>query len=161
MPKWKQNQYLYGKAPSSELQDYALTTFSYEDVETEIIQKYRKNDTEIKIKKHDEETKKKLQGAIFEILDEKQNKIKELETDIEGEIKLKQILPGTYYIKEIKAPEGYEINDTLIKVEVKLNETKIIKIDNGRIEIETPNNEEEVEIPTKPKEIKKLPITGM
>ena len=30
----------YGKAPSENLQDYALTTFSYENVETELSQKY-------------------------------------------------------------------------------------------------------------------------
>lgn len=34
----------YGKAPSSELQDYALTAFSYEDIKTEITQEYEKRE---------------------------------------------------------------------------------------------------------------------
>lgn len=51
----------YGKAPSGDLQDYALTAFSYEDFETEIIQKYEKIDKEPEepeIPKKEEEPKK-------------------------------------------------------------------------------------------------------
>lgn len=37
----------YGMAPSSDLQNYALTAFSYEDVNTELVQKYEKVEPEI------------------------------------------------------------------------------------------------------------------
>ena len=50
----------FGKAPSADLQDYALTAFSYEDVETELIQNYEKNKTKIIIEKQDGETQEKL-----------------------------------------------------------------------------------------------------
>ena len=37
----------FGKAPNGDLQDYALTAFSYEDVDTELLQEYEENGTEI------------------------------------------------------------------------------------------------------------------
>ena len=96
----------------------ALTTFSYEDVNTEIIQEYEKNGTEIIIQKEDEETEEPLKGAKFEILDENQKNIKVIETDEKGQIHLEQVIPGTYYIREIKAPEGYQVNDEVQKIDI-------------------------------------------
>ena len=60
----------YGRAPSADLQDYALTAYSYEDVDTELIQDYEKNNTKIIIEKQDSETQETLKGAKFEILNE-------------------------------------------------------------------------------------------
>ena len=64
-------------------------------------------------------------------------------------------MPGTYYIKETKAPEGYETYDKLIEVEVSLNETKTVIVDNKKVEI--PEEPQEPEVP----EVKILPVTGM
>lgn len=149
----------YGKAPSSELQDYALTAFRYEDIDTEIMQEYNKNDTKIIVEKEDEETHEKIKGAVFEILNENQELITIEATNENGIIELKSILPGTYYIKEIEAPEGYEINQQVVKIEIKLNEQKEVLIGNKKVEIV--EVKEEPEIIEVVEEIHKLPVTGM
>lgn len=160
----------FGKAPSGDLQDYALTAFSYEDIDTEILDNYEKNETKIIIEKLDYETEKLLTGAKFEILTKDKEIVKVVETDKNGKITLNQIIPGTYYLREIKAPEGYEKYSELQQIEIKMNEIKILKIKNRKIIIEEieekpPIEEPPVEIPPAEEppieEIPKLPITGM
>ena len=160
-----------GKAPSEDLQDYALTAFSYEDVEGELIQKYGKNETQIIIEKQDSETEEKLKGAKFEILNGDKKVIRVVETNKDGQIILNQIMPGTYYIREIKAPEGYEADGELQKIEINMNEVRTLRIENRKIIIEEPPKEqppeekpkvEEPKIEEPPiEEVVKLPVTGM
>lgn len=144
----------YGKAPNENVQNYALTAFSYENVDKEIIQTYEKNKTKIIIEKEDEKNNK-LEGAIFEILDENKNVVEITETNKQGIIELNQILPGKYYIREKEAPQGFQKNSEIIEVEIKLNEQKNIKVKNSKIQIIEKPKIEPVE------EVKKLPITGM
>ena len=157
----------FGKAPSGELQDYALTAFSYENVDTELIQKYEKNDTEIIVEKQDIETKEVLKKAKFEILDNNQKIIRVAETNEKGQIILDKLVPGIYYIREVKAPDGYILDKELHKINISLNEKIMLKVYNNRVEIV--DNNEEQEQPKEPKieeiipvlEIPKLPVTGM
>ena len=162
----------FGKAPSGELQDYALTAFSYENVDTELIQKYEKNDTEIIVEKKDIETKETLKNAKFEILDNNQKIIRVAETDENGQIILENLMPGTYYIREVKAPDGYALDMELYKIDISLNEKKTLKVYNNKIVIiDTEDKYEQPEEPQKEKtkneeivpvvEIPKLPVTGM
>ena len=98
---------LYGKAGSSDLQDYALTASTYEDGTGEIQDNYDKNKTRLIIVKQDEKTKEKLQGVEFQILDENKNVIyTNLQTDADGKIKVENLIPGKYYIKETKTISG-------------------------------------------------------
>ena len=160
-----------GKAPSGELQDCALTGLSYEDIDTEILEKYEKNETKIIIEKQDSETEQLLEGAKFEILNEEKKVIRVIETDSKGKIILDQIIPGIYYIQENKAPDGYELDSKLQKIEIKMNETKTIKVANRKIIIEESSIKEEIpqELPVEPHieevtpviEQPKLPVTGM
>lgn len=158
----------YGKAPNEQVQNYALTSYSIEDISSQLSQEYNQNETKIKIEKIYEETEEKLQGATIEILDSNKEILKKLVTNEEGIIELEQILPGKYYIREIEAPEGYELNNKLIEIEIELNEQKYIQIKNKKIVIEEPEpviEEPKIEEP-KPveepiKEIPKLPVTGM
>ena len=90
--------------------------------------------------------------------------IKTAETDENGEIEIKQVLPGKYFIKEIKAPEGYELNEEIAEISLKLNEKKTITIQNNKIIVEIPEKtiEEKPQTLEQPiKEVKKLPVTGM
>ena len=158
----------FGKAPSADLQDYALTAFSYEDIDTETLDKYERNETKVVIEKQDSETEQLLAGAKFEVLNENKKVIRVVETDSKGKIILNQIIPGIYYIREIKAPEGYEVDSKLQKIEIKMNETKNIKIQNKKIIIEEPPIEENMPVEEKlpieePSmvEVPKLPVTGM
>ena len=157
----------FGKAPNGDLQDYALTAFSYEDVDTELLQEYEENGTEIIIQKRDKETEEALKKAKFEILDKNQKVIRVAETNEKGQIILDKLMPGTYYIREVKAPDGYALDMELQQIDIKLNEKIMLKIDNSKIAII--NNPEQPEKPEKPQvveelpvvEVPKLPVTGM
>ncbi|MBQ2836215.1 MAG: Cys-Gln thioester bond-forming surface protein [Clostridia bacterium] len=158
----------FGKAPSADLQDYALTAFSFEDIDTEITQDYEENKTKIIIEKQDTETQETLKGAKFEILDEQKEIFAVEETDEGGQIILEHIMPGIYYIREIQSPEGYEIDSEVIQIDIKMNEEKIVQIKNNKIQIpEEPPVEQPIEETTpvieEPPiiEIPKLPVTGM
>ena len=164
----------YGKAPSTDLQDYALTAYSFEDVSTEISLNYPKNETKIIIEKQDSETKQPLSGAKFEILNENKKVIRVEETNIDGQIIMEQLMPGIYYFREVQAPDGYETNSEEKQIEIKLNEVKAIEIENNKIVIEEPPVQEEEPIVEEPPvleekpveeiteiEVPKLPITGM
>ena len=156
----------FGKAPNAELQDYALTAFSYENVYSELVQNYEKNDTKIIVEKKDQETKEVLKGAKFEILDKEQKVIKVIETDELGQIIIDNIMPGTYYIREVKAPSGYELDLELKQVDIEFCEKVLLEVLNGKI-ITSIKTEKTVEIVEKPVvavqtiEIPKLPVTGM
>lgn len=161
---------LFGKAPSEDVQNYALTAYSFKDVDSELVQEYEKNETKIIIEKTDAETKEKLKGAKFEILDENQKIIRVVETDEEGRIVMNQLMPGTYYIREVKSPNGYAIDSETKKIEIKMNEEVLIEAKNEKITVTIKTEpvpekpEKVVEVPVVEKvivEIPKLPVTGM
>ena len=182
--KVKTKPVLYGKAPNSSLQDHAITTFSYEEGIGSVEEKYLNNDTKIIIIKKDQENGLKLEGVEFQLLD-KDNKViySDLKTDKDGKIEIKNILPGKYYIKEINALEGYEKNDKLVEVDIKLNqeykvtinnlkkeEPKVEKEDDAEKEVNNIPEKIESNVIEKPEkiiennkvlQIKRLPKTGM
>lgn len=129
---------LYGKAPNSTLQDYALAGVSYEITTKNSKIDYPKNPTTVTIEKISYETNEKLDGAIFNIYDEDKNLIYEnMEVDENGLFTIDSIIPGKYYIDEIKSPEGYLKNDNLIEFEINYGEEKLISITNNKINITT------------------------
>ena len=150
---------LYGRAPNSNLQDYALTADTYEDGTGDIKDNYSRNETKIIIEKQDKETKQKLQGVEFQLLDENKNVLyTNLQTGSDGRIKIENIIPGTYYIKEARTVSGYEIYEDLIEVNVNLNEEITVVVNNQKEE------KPEIEKTVDKKEIsyqKILPVTGM
>lgn len=154
---------LYGIAPNSSYQDYALTAMTYEDGIGEKSDEYPENETKILIIKQDKETKQKLEGVEFQLLDENKNVVyADLKTDKEGKIEINHLIPGTYYLKETRTKEGYEMYNELIELKVALQEQYTIHVDNNQQE----KPEVEVEKKVKNKEvssstIKKLPVTGM
>ena len=88
-----------------------------------------------------------LKDAVYELRDEKGKLLYELTTNANGtlnkHIKLKE---GKYTIKEIKAPENYILDDTIYSFEILENEQKVnFTFYNKSV----------------PKELKKLPRTGM
>lgn len=147
---------LYGKAPNEYVQNYALTAYSYETVDTEITQNYKKNETKIRVIKKDEETNKLLKGATFELLDENKKIIKTLKTNEKGEIDFEEILPGKYYVKEKQAPKGYETNPEEQEININLNEKINVIFKNSKVIVEVPQPEKQIEV-----KLKRLPVTGM
>ena len=148
---------LYGTAPSSEYQDYAMTAATYENGNGTASDEYQKNETKIIIIKKDQENQKIMEGVEFELLDNNKNVIySDLKTNEKGEIIIENLIPGTYYIKETGTIDGYEIYEQPIKVEIELNQEITVTINNKK--------EEKPQIDTKKKankELKRLPITGM
>ena len=155
----------YGETRDASLQSYALTGYTYEDGNGEKKVYYTKNNTKILIVKKDGTGTTTLQGVGFELLDKEQNVLySDLTTNENGEILIDNLLPGTYYIKETRTLEGYELYNKLIKVELNLNEETTVNvinlqeepditIDNTKSEISVENSENKV--------IVKLPKTGM
>ena len=156
--KVKTKPVLYGTAPDSGLQDYALTAATYEDGIGELSLQYPKNETEIIIVKQDEETNEKLKNVEFELLDENKQVFRQsLLTDEEGRIQISNLLPGKYYLKEIHTSLGYIPTEELIKLEVAWNDSLTVTVYNQKEkkpEIKTEKNETV-------KQVKKLPVTGM
>lgn len=149
---------LYGIAPNSSYQDYALTGATYEDGTGNIQDEYFKNETKIIIQKQDEDTNEKLEGVEFELLDENKNVVYNgLKTDKDGKINIENIIPGRYYIRETNTKDGYLRFEDLIKIDINLNEQMTVTVNNKKEEkpkIETSKNTTEVS-----KKI--LPVTGM
>ena len=107
----------YGATRDAGLQSYALTGYTYEDADGAKKVYYTKNETKILIVKKDESGVERLEGVQFELLDEKQNILHTgLTTNQNGEIEINNLLPGTYYIRETRTLEGYELYNKLIKV---------------------------------------------
>lgn len=122
----------YGKAPSSDLQDYALTASSYEDASGIKSISYFKNETQIEVLKQDGESLKPISDVEFRILDSNKNPVyTNLITNEEGKIELTNLLPGKYYLEEVKAKEGYLKYEGQIEFDLELNQTLTIKVNNS------------------------------
>lgn len=147
---------LYGRAPTNVNQDYALSAATYEEADGEISDTSYRNETKLKIIKQNGETKERLEGVEFNILDKnKQIVYSNLKTNEQGEIELNNLLPGKYYIQEIKTKEDYLLNEDLVEFEIEYNQELEIIIDNSKKE------KPKIQISTIKKDIKKLPVTGM
>lgn len=152
----------YGISPNSANQDYAITGATYEDGVGEATLTYSKNETKLKIYKQDTDTKEVLAGAKFDLLDSEKNVLyTNLTSDENGLILINNLMPGTYYLKETKAPNNYLVYEDYIKLEVGFNEEISIIVNNNKGEkptIEVSKNK----VTVKQKMIEnKLPKTGM
>ncbi|MCL2342124.1 MAG: prealbumin-like fold domain-containing protein [Firmicutes bacterium] len=127
---------LYGEAPNGGLQDYALTAAVYEDGSGSLKSYYTENSTGITILKQEGDTEKPLPGVEFELLDKDQNVIyTSLVTNEQGEASVNNLMPGTYYVKEVKTLEGYTLYSKLIEVKLELNENSKVIVNNSKEEV--------------------------
>ena len=134
---------LYGKSPDSSKQSYALAAGEYEFESSKIKVKFLENTTKIEIKKYDAETGEQLKKAKFNILDENRQVIySDVTTDENGIAVVENILPGKYYIEEIKSPDGYTVYDEPIEIDVELNQKYTVNINNYK---EPEDEEKQVE----------------
>ena len=156
---------LYGKTPNPSWQNFAVVAGTYELSKGKLEQKYFKNKTEVEIIKKDGETQKPLSNSIFNLynLDDKlvyQNIV----TNEQGKANITNVKPGKYYLKEVKAPEGYYGYEKKINIDLKLNEKVMVEVDNYKEPkeevVEKPQDESHLSVGEK-KEIVKLPKTGI
>ena len=100
-----------------------ITTVTYEDSKL----------GNILIHKVDATTGRGLYGARFLLKDEDRHTIAELVTDRDGYAELDEDIPdGTYYLEEIKAPNGYTRDSRLKKITIKNGRTEEIRWANSR-----------------------------
>ncbi len=67
------------------------------------------------------ETGEPLSGAVFELYDENGNAIKEATSDSKGKVSFLEVPLGSYTLKEISAPKGYEGSDVIASAKVTLS----------------------------------------
>ena len=155
--KVKTKPILYGTAPNSGYQDYALTAATYEDGTGKVQDEYTKNETKIIIIKKDQDEGTLLQGVEFELLNEKKETVYTgLKTNEEGKIVIENLVPGVYYLRETNAIDGYKETNEDIELKIELDEEITITVNN--IKEEKPKVET---TKTSSKELRKLPVTGM
>lgn len=86
----------------------------------------------IMIQKVDADTDQPLGGATFELWDIDDKRIGTYrDDDMDGSIFISGLEPGTYFVKEIKAPDGYILNDKMIKVTVRDFEMTTVRVENS------------------------------
>ncbi len=145
----------FGKAPNATLQDYAITASTYEDAVGSLKQRYYKNTTKIVILKQDGLNKEPLKNGEFSLLDENKNVVySNLVTDERGEIILKNMIPGKFYLQENKAPGDYVLYDKLIPITLNLNESVSVTVNNFKKDVvDIINLEENIVVSQKSSEI--------
>lgn len=89
---------------------------------------------QIEISKIDEEDKEwKIEGAIFEVLDDKKNVLETIITDKQGIAKTSRLPIGEYYLKEVKTDEMHILSDENTKVLIDKESVYKVEITNKRI----------------------------
>ena len=92
-----------------------------------------KKQGKINILKTDKENNKiRLEGVEFELYNDKNELIKKLATDKNGEIKVDNLDIGNYILKEVKTNDKYILNDEKIELKVEWNKETILEVKNAR-----------------------------
>ncbi|PRT08330.1 hypothetical protein C6356_08280 [Bacillus wiedmannii] len=105
---------------------------------TNIIEFVMKNTKKVengqfKLLKKDSESGQLLPGAKFDVIDKDGNVVETIITDDKGEALSKQLPVGTYTLKEVEAPKGYELSSSLVHVDVAANKTVTVDVLNKKI----------------------------
>ncbi|MGG0291820.1 SpaA isopeptide-forming pilin-related protein [Bacillus pacificus] len=88
---------------------------------------------QFKLLKKDSESGQLLPGAKFDVIDKDGNVVETIITDGKGEALSKQLPVGTYTLKEVEAPKGYELSSNLVHVDVAANKTVTVDVLNKKI----------------------------
>ena len=139
---------LYGKAPNTSLQDYAITTLKYEDAKGSINDIYKENTTTLIVNKKEKETGKALEGVTFDLLNQAKDAVKSgLKTDKDGKIIIKNIIPGKYYLREVSTLNDYVRYDEDIEINLELNQEFSVTVNNSKqIKKEVEKSEKELTV---------------
>ncbi len=79
----------------------------------------------LKIYKVAEDTNKPLANAEFTIYDEDRNAVATVITNQDGVASVDNLVYGTYYYKETKAPNGYKLNNTEYQLNIE-DESEVV-----------------------------------
>ncbi|WP_242483524.1 MULTISPECIES: SpaA isopeptide-forming pilin-related protein [unclassified Bacillus (in: firmicutes)] len=88
---------------------------------------------QFKLLKKDSESGQLLPGAKFDVIDKDGNVIETIITDGKGAALSKQLPVGTYTLKEVEAPKGYELSSSSVRVDVEANKVVTVDVLNKKI----------------------------
>ena len=72
-----------------------------------------------------------LEGAVFGVYEDEActKLLKKLTTDANGKTSVFQVYAKTYYVKELKAPKGFKLNEKVFEAKVTVGNTKVVTVD--------------------------------
>lgn len=120
----------YGKAPNSDLQDYALTYSAYSTgagQQNLDVNAYKSGITVVKI---DAETKKPLEGVEFNFKYANDENIGNYKTDKNGKIEVTGLRQGTVIATEVSTLQEYILNTEEQEVVLDYNDNQTLNVEN-------------------------------
>ena len=111
----------YGEAPSSTIQDYAITYKPFVEYQTSLVVTEETNTSSIKIQKQDKETSNPIKDVEFGIYNQNDECIMKGTTDDKGILVFNNLYQGTYKIRELKANENYEGDESTYEIVTEYN----------------------------------------
>ncbi len=121
------------KSPDGYLLENQSKTIAIDYGKTYTLEFFNKPLASVIIKKFDSENKEPLIGAKFKISKKSGNVIGEYTTDKNGMIQIDELQPGWYTAVEVKAPNGYLLNDTVKDFEIKTGKTVTVEFSNQKL----------------------------
>ncbi|WP_422851198.1 SpaA isopeptide-forming pilin-related protein [Bacillus thuringiensis] len=105
---------------------------------TNVIELVMKNTKKVengqfKLLKKDSESGQLLPGAKFDVIDKDGKVVETIVTDDKGEALSKQLPVGSYTLKEVEAPKGYELSSSSVSVDVEANKVLTVDVVNKKI----------------------------
>ncbi|AHK37014.1 hypothetical protein BAPAT_0838 [Bacillus anthracis str. SVA11] len=88
---------------------------------------------QLKLLKKDSESGQLLPGAKFDVIDKDGKVVETIVTDDKGEALSKQLPVGSYTLKEVEAPKGYELSSSSVSVDVEANKVVTVDVVNKKI----------------------------
>ena len=122
----------YGKAPSSNLQDYALTYDPYGDEQGILTFNIDIYKSTLKIIKEDSETKQRIPNVVFNFKYENGENIGNYTTDKNGEITINNLRAGNIIITELETDKNYILEEKESVIELEYSRAKTVTISNDR-----------------------------
>ncbi len=119
-------------APAGYVVDPTPKTVMLEAGEEETVEFINEPQGFLKIIKTDADTGDALAGAEFSLANNEDfTDAITLTTAADGTVTSAALVPGTWYVRETKAPEGYELDDTVRTVMVELGQTAEVALTNA------------------------------
>ena len=115
---------------------YVLDENSHKDVEIRnndeptVITFANEEQAQLEVVKLDADTGDKLEGAVIRVAYDSGNDFWDLHTNASGKASLSNLKSGTYSVKEISAPAGYLLNDTVQTVKLEAGKTASVTLKN-------------------------------
>ena len=120
------------EAPKGYILDNTAKTVVVKQGETQVVELFNKKYDSLTIVKLDKTTKEPLENATIKVTTSDDKLIGEYRTDATGTIVVPNLKAGAYKVQEVKAPEGYILDNTVKLVHLKEGEPQIVELFNKK-----------------------------